>query len=174
MMYSPGRPYIVVAPVVTSWAVAGQRMVFFHMFLQARVTLEAFPIVAPRGRSSKFPWRGTYRYWQAGIGPGSGGTLSGDDEVGLLLRKVSHQFHVCDQVHYIIMPCELRPLSVLLHDNRTPLPGLRHTPADQINGNIHFRQITDGRDNEGLITDCTYPNMPERKSHTLMTWHPAY
>ncbi len=58
-MYSPGRPYIVVAPVVTSWAVAGQRMVFFHMFLQARVTLEAFPIVAPRGRSSKFPWRGT-------------------------------------------------------------------------------------------------------------------
>ncbi len=46
MMYSPGRPYIVVAPVVTSWAVAGQRMVFFHMFLQARVTLEAFPIVA--------------------------------------------------------------------------------------------------------------------------------
>ncbi len=58
-MYSPGSPYIVVAPVVTSWAVAGQRMVFFHMFLQARVTLEAFPIVAPRGRSSKFPWRGT-------------------------------------------------------------------------------------------------------------------
>ncbi len=60
MMYSPGRPYIVVAPVVTSWAVAGQRMVFFHIFLQARVTLEAFPIVSPRGRSSKFPWRGTY------------------------------------------------------------------------------------------------------------------
>ncbi len=59
MMYSPGSPYIVVAPVVTSWAVAGQRMVFLHMFLQARVTLEAFPIVAPRGRSSKFPWRGT-------------------------------------------------------------------------------------------------------------------
>ncbi len=58
-MYSPGSPYIVVAPVVTSWAVAGQRMVFSHMFLQARVTLEAFPIVAPRGRSSKFPWRGT-------------------------------------------------------------------------------------------------------------------
>ncbi len=58
-MYSPGRPYIVVAPVVTSWAVAGQRMVFFHMFLQARVTLEAFPIVAPRGRSVSFPTRGT-------------------------------------------------------------------------------------------------------------------
>ncbi len=54
-----GRPYIVVAPVVTSWAVAGQRMVFFHMFLQARVTLEAFPIVAPRGRSVSFPTRGT-------------------------------------------------------------------------------------------------------------------
>ncbi len=58
-MYSPGSPYIVVAPVVTSWAVAGQRMVFFHMFLQARVTLEAFPIVAPRGRSVSFPTRGT-------------------------------------------------------------------------------------------------------------------
>ncbi len=58
-MYSPGCPYIVVAPVVTSWAVAGQRMVFFHMFLQARVTLEAFPIVAPRGRSVSFPTRGT-------------------------------------------------------------------------------------------------------------------
>ncbi len=55
----PGRPYIVVAPVVTSWAVAGQRMVFFHMFLQARVTLEAFPIVSPRGRSVSFPTRGT-------------------------------------------------------------------------------------------------------------------
>ncbi len=51
MMYSPGRPYIVVAPVVTSWAVAGQRMVFFHMFLQARVTLEAFPIVAHEGEA---------------------------------------------------------------------------------------------------------------------------
>ncbi len=59
MMYSPGSPYIVVAPVVTSWAVAGQRMVFLHMFLQARVTLEAFPIVAPRGRSVSFPTRGT-------------------------------------------------------------------------------------------------------------------
>ncbi len=58
-MYSPGSPYIVVAPVVTSWAVAGQRMVFFHVFLQARVTLEAFPIVAPRGRSVSFPTRGT-------------------------------------------------------------------------------------------------------------------
>ncbi len=31
----------------------------FHMFLQARVTLEAFPIVAPRGRSVSFPTRGT-------------------------------------------------------------------------------------------------------------------
>ncbi len=58
MMYSPGRPYIVVAPVVTSWAVAGQRMVFFHMFLQARVTLEAFPIVAPRGTQFEVPMKG--------------------------------------------------------------------------------------------------------------------
>ncbi len=44
-----------VAPVVTSWAVAGQRMVFLHMYLQTRVTLSAFPIVTPRGCSSKFP-----------------------------------------------------------------------------------------------------------------------
>ncbi len=59
MMYSPGGPYIMVAPVVTSWAVAGQRMVFLYMYLQTRVTLKAFPIATPRGRSSKFPWRGT-------------------------------------------------------------------------------------------------------------------
>ncbi len=58
MMYSPGGPFIMVAPVVTSWAVAGQRMVFLHMYLQTRVTLKAFPVVTPRGRSSKFPWRG--------------------------------------------------------------------------------------------------------------------
>ncbi len=32
MMYSPGDPFIMVAPVVTSWAVAGQRMVFLHMY----------------------------------------------------------------------------------------------------------------------------------------------
>ncbi len=61
-MYSPGRPYIVVAPVVTSWAVAGQRMVFFHMFLQARVTLEAFPIVAPRGTQCLVPHSGNHGY----------------------------------------------------------------------------------------------------------------
>ncbi len=58
MMYSPGGPFIMVAPVVTSWAVAGQRMVFLHMYLQTRVTLKAFPVATPRGRSSKFPWRG--------------------------------------------------------------------------------------------------------------------
>ncbi len=52
MMYSPGDPFIMVAPVVTSWAVAGQRMVFLHMYLQTRVTLEAFPVATPRGRSS--------------------------------------------------------------------------------------------------------------------------
>ncbi len=52
MMYSPGGPFIMVAPVVTSWAVAGQRMVFLHMYLQTRVTLKAFPIATPRGRSS--------------------------------------------------------------------------------------------------------------------------
>ncbi len=51
-MYSPGDPFIMVAPVVTSWAVAGQRMVFLHMYLQTRVTLEAFPVATPRGRSS--------------------------------------------------------------------------------------------------------------------------
>ncbi len=57
-MYSPGGPYIMVAPVVASWAViavAGQRMVFLHMYLQTRVTLRAFPIATPRGRSLKFP-----------------------------------------------------------------------------------------------------------------------
>ncbi len=52
MMYSPGGPFIMVAPVVTSWAVAGQRMVFLHMYLQTRVTLKAFPVATPRGRSS--------------------------------------------------------------------------------------------------------------------------
>ncbi len=52
MMYSPGDPFIMVVPVVTSWAVAGQRMVFLHMYLQTRVTLEAFPVATPRGRSS--------------------------------------------------------------------------------------------------------------------------
>ncbi len=31
----------------------------FICMLQTRVTLTAFPIVTPRGRSSKFPWRGT-------------------------------------------------------------------------------------------------------------------
>ncbi len=62
MMYSPGGPYIVVTPVVTSWAVAGQQVVFLHMYLQTRVTLRAFPIATPRGRSSKFPWRGTLGY----------------------------------------------------------------------------------------------------------------
>ncbi len=52
MMYSPGGPYIVVAPIVTSWAVAGQQVVFLHMYLQTRVTLRAFPVATPRGRSS--------------------------------------------------------------------------------------------------------------------------
>ncbi len=31
MMYYPGSPFIIVAPVVTSWAVAGQRMVFLYV-----------------------------------------------------------------------------------------------------------------------------------------------
>ncbi len=39
-------------PVVTSWAVAGQQVVFLHMYLQTRVTLKAFPVATPRGRSS--------------------------------------------------------------------------------------------------------------------------
>ncbi len=59
MMYSPGGPFIMVAPVVTSWAVAGQWMVFLHMYLQTRVTLKAFPVATPRGRSVSFPTRGT-------------------------------------------------------------------------------------------------------------------
>ncbi len=39
-------------PVVTSWAVAGQQVVFLHMYLQTRVTLKAFPVATPRRRSS--------------------------------------------------------------------------------------------------------------------------
>ncbi len=46
-------------PVVTSWAVAGQQVVFLHMYLQTRVTLRAFPVATPRGRSVSFPIRGT-------------------------------------------------------------------------------------------------------------------
>ncbi len=48
------RLFIMVAPVVTSWAVAGQQLVFLHMYL-----LTAFPIATPRGRSVSFPTRGT-------------------------------------------------------------------------------------------------------------------
>ncbi len=59
MMCPPGVLYIAVAPVVTSWAVAGQQVVFLYCMLQTRVTLKAFPIATPRGRSSKFPWKGT-------------------------------------------------------------------------------------------------------------------
>ncbi len=39
-------------PVVTSWAVAGQQVVFLHMYLQTRVTLRAFPVATPRGPPS--------------------------------------------------------------------------------------------------------------------------
>ncbi len=39
-------------PVVTSWAVAGQQVVFLHMYLQTWVTLRAFPVATPRGHSS--------------------------------------------------------------------------------------------------------------------------
>ncbi len=46
-------------PVVTSWAVAGQQVVFLHMYLQTRVTLRAFPVATPRGRSVSFPIWGT-------------------------------------------------------------------------------------------------------------------
>ncbi len=46
-------------PVVTSWAVASQQVVFLHMYLQTRVTLRAFPVATPRGRSVSFPIRGT-------------------------------------------------------------------------------------------------------------------
>ncbi len=56
----PGVPYIAVASVVTSWAVAGQQVVFLYRMRQARVTLTMFPIATPRGRSSKFPWKGTW------------------------------------------------------------------------------------------------------------------
>ncbi len=46
-------------PVVMSWAVAGQQVVFLHMYLQTGVTLKAFPVATPRGRSVSFPTRGT-------------------------------------------------------------------------------------------------------------------
>ncbi len=59
MMCPPGIPYIAVALVVTSWAVAGQQVVFLYCMLQTRVTLKAFPIATPRGRSSKLPLKGT-------------------------------------------------------------------------------------------------------------------
>ncbi len=49
-------------PVVTSWAVAGQQVVFLHMYLQTRVTLRAFPVATPRGRSVSFPIRGNHGY----------------------------------------------------------------------------------------------------------------
>ncbi len=58
MMCPPGVPCIAVAQVVTSWGVAGQQVVFLYCMLQTRVTLKAFPIATPRGRSSKFPWKG--------------------------------------------------------------------------------------------------------------------
>ncbi len=54
MMCPPGIPYIAVAPVVTSWAVAGQQVVFLYCMLQTRVTLKAFPIATSRGRISKY------------------------------------------------------------------------------------------------------------------------
>ncbi len=54
-------PYTVVTPVVTSKVVAGPGGVFICM-LQTRVTLTAFPIATPRGRSSKFPWRELLNY----------------------------------------------------------------------------------------------------------------
>ncbi len=59
MMCPPGVPYIAVAPVVTSWAVAGQQVVFLYCMLQTWVTLKAFPIETPRGRSVSFPIQGT-------------------------------------------------------------------------------------------------------------------
>ncbi len=46
-------------PVVTSWAVAGQQVVFFSYVSSDRVTLRAFPVATPRGRSVSFPTRGT-------------------------------------------------------------------------------------------------------------------
>ncbi len=58
-MCPPGVPYIAVAPVVMSWAVAGQQVVFLYCMLQARVTQTTFPIATPRGRSVSFPIQGT-------------------------------------------------------------------------------------------------------------------
>ncbi len=46
-------------PVVTSWAVAGQQVVFFHMYLQTESRWGRSPVATPRGRSVSFPTRGT-------------------------------------------------------------------------------------------------------------------
>ncbi len=47
-----GDPFIMVAPVVTSWLSPANGWCFYICILQARVTLEAFPVATPRGRSS--------------------------------------------------------------------------------------------------------------------------
>ncbi len=46
-------------PVVTSWAVAGQQVVFLHMYLQTESRWGRSPVATPRGRSVSFPTRGT-------------------------------------------------------------------------------------------------------------------
>ena len=50
----PGACFIV-APVVTSEAVAGQLVGVFSMYASDTGHDEVFPIATPRGRSSKFP-----------------------------------------------------------------------------------------------------------------------
>ncbi len=46
-------------PVVTSWAVAWPTGGVFSYVSSDRVTLRAFPVATPRGRSVSFPTRGT-------------------------------------------------------------------------------------------------------------------
>ncbi len=57
MMFSRRHLYCG-TPVVTSWAVGPTGGVFTYD-LQTRVTLKAFPVATPRGRSVSFPTRGT-------------------------------------------------------------------------------------------------------------------
>ena len=49
------RCLFIVAPVVTSEAVAGQLVGVFSLYASDTGHDEVFPIATPRGRSSKFP-----------------------------------------------------------------------------------------------------------------------
>ncbi len=60
MMYSPGGPYIMVAPIVKSWLSPANGWCFYICIFRHESRWRRSPIATPRGRSSKFPWRGTW------------------------------------------------------------------------------------------------------------------